>query len=711
MVGWWVAGWIAWAAAEDLQIVLVGTDQVARVPAGAQADVVAGAEALLAGQPAVAAEAYGRAAAAFADPDLDYQVAAARYLAGELISAEQACAAALARDRGLAAALALEGMIAIDRGRTQEGLASLGRARAGTRDARLLARVALMEGQGRWDLGDGPAAAMAWEEARRRALELPDALLAAAAEAQLARARGEGAGDQLLEVSRALGRGDRAGAHRLVAALGRGTARADVTAALAAALVDRAEGRLVASLSSAMRAATTARAVGLVREEVAAWQEVAMAHTLSGQTAEAATALATAAARLEGSGLRAEVAAVAVRQGHLALLLGELDVADAALARAMAVGGRHADPTVGLRIEELVVALGAARGATDLARWQGLVAGWQRLGLAAEAGRVGADGVLALAVLGVDAAPLRAASEAAFRAAGDPLGSVHLGIAWGLGLAKRGATEPALAAFADAARGAAAVGGDLARELKEVAEGNAAELLKTFQPPSRATEVAATLGLTHVLAPQAAFVAARAAWQRGEGAFKAGDWSTARAAFAEAAAGFEAAADSDNASQAHRGLALAAIQEASVVGDAAAEQRLWLLALDAARVAADPEVVARADAGLAMAQAKAGAAGSWAALLRTAAAAEAVGLRDVAGRAWKVAVGVAPDVGSAEDAARSAWRLRPDGMGVAAVYNAALRAWDAGEAPRCLALLQLVRGRAGTLEGDVEGLWREASAR
>jgi hypothetical protein len=711
MIAAWMVGWLAWGAPEELQVVLVGTDQTARVPVGAEADVLAGAEALLAGQPAAAAEAYARSAAAYPDADLDYQAAAARYLAGELLAAEQACAAALERDRGLAPALALQGMVAVDRGRTQEGLALLSRARAGTRDPRLLARVALMEGQGRWDLGDGAAATVAWEEARRRAAELPDALLVAAAEAQLARARGMGAGDALLEISRALGRGDRAEASRLVANLPQGSARADVTAALGAALVDRSEGRLVASLSNAMRAATTARAMGLVREEVAAWQEVATAHTLSGQRAEAAGALSTAASRLEGTGLRAEVAAVAVRQGHLALLNGDASAADAALARAVSAGARHADPTVVLRIDELVVALAAARGRGDLARWKDLVAGWQRLGLPAEGGRVGADGVLALSALGVDAAPLRAVALSAFADASDPLGAVHLDIAAGLGLAKRGDAEGALRSFATASVVARRQQGELARELSEVAEGNAAELLRTFQPAARAAELAGALGLSHVLAPQAAFVAARAAWQRGEGAFKAGAWSDAIAAFTEAASGFEAAGDSDNAAQARRGLALAAVQEASAVADLQAEQRLWELALEAARGAADAEVVARADAGLAMSLAKQGASTAWPSLQRTAAAAEAAGLRDVAGRAWKVAVGVAPDVASAAAAARSAWRLRPDAMGAAAVYNAAIRAWDAGDAATCLSLLGLIRGRAGALEGDVEGLWRDASSR
>jgi hypothetical protein len=336
-------------------------------------------------------------------------------------------------------------------------------------------------------------------------------------------------------------------------------------------------------------------------------------------------------------------------------------------------------------------------------------AGWEGLGLTIEAARVATEAVRLGALAGASVVAEEAAALRLFAAAQDPLGPVHVAIARGLGLARRGDDLAALDAFAAAARAARALGTDGASRMARVAEDDAAAVLLRIQPASLAQERATALGLTHALAGYQGWLDGKVAYESASKRFKAADYAGARVDFLTAAVAFETVAEADNARTCRRGAALSAYNEALAMEPSAALAR-YAEAVEHAAAAGDVELGLRARVGWAVAMGKAGLPEARPRLREVAAEAEASGAREQAGRAWASLAGLESSAADKADAARRAWRNRQDQVAVVAMYNAAVAAYNQGDPKLAGALLREIQAGAGAMAGDVADLLRDVAA-
>jgi hypothetical protein len=476
-------------------------------------------------------------------------------------------------------------------------------------------------------------------------------------------------------------------------------------------MLERVAGRLDPASAAASSALRVARETGLIREEVAGLTELGRVLHLGGRRADAWVALDAALARVRGTSFRVQEGELRVLRGRLRLLDDERDAARAELSAVEALMGQVHEPQLTLRLAELRAGVAAVDGdaAGALGALSAARSGWERLGLLIEAARVAADAVRLGAWSGASTAVEEAEALRLFGAASDPLGPVHVAIARGLGLARRGDDLAALDAFAAASRAARALGTDGASRMARVAEDDAAAVLLRIQPASLAQERAAALGLTHALAGYQGWLDGKVAYEAASKKFKAADYAGARVDFLSAAVAFETVAESDNARTCRRGAALSAYNEALGMEPSAALPR-YAEAVDHAAAAGDAELGLRARVGWAVAMGKAGSPDARARLREVAMEAEAAGQAEQAGRAWASLAGLEPRAADKADAARRAWGDRQDQVAVVAMYNAAVAAYNQGDLKLAGALLREVQPGAGAMAGDVAELLRDVAA-
>ncbi|MCB9682943.1 MAG: hypothetical protein H6733_15870 [Alphaproteobacteria bacterium] len=688
MLGWWVVVGLAWAGGSDTERTLDTAG--AALDAGAFDDVITlvhpldGARARL-------------------------LEAVAQYELGELRAAERLAAAGLAIDPSDAGLLVLHGLVLADLGRGDEAIGPLAAAissadRAG--DAALGVRARLHRGLVDEDQGHPERARTWWTEARTRAsaAALPD--LAAEATALLAGLDVHGATDLVGRVADALRRGDTAAAHGALEASRPGR-RGATRAAIARGMVARADGRLDDAADLLKAAVVGAEAGGLLREASAARLELAQVLVVGGAVDEARTVLADALQRVGGSSL-------AVREADLRLALGRLEVraghADAAAAQLEAVrrvvaGLDH--PAFGPAVRELGGMVRAAQGAPadGSAELLAASAAWTALGFHADAARAGAEAVRTAAVSGrgVDAA--RAVALAAFEAAHDPRGPIHVALSAGLGATEARRTDEALAAFAEALRRARAV--DDAR-LVAVAEHDLAEALVVLGHDRGAVDGLSDEALQDAVARHARFLAARKAFDAGRRAFDAGQWSQARTSFSDAVRDFDGLGEERALREARRGRAW------STYNLAVASEPLMAVALldglaGEGEAVGDGDLSVRVEASGAIAAGRAGVQGAASRLRAAAPRAVAGGMPGLAARCWAGLSELPIDLDDRVAAARSAFRLDPKDVGAWAVYGVAVAAYRADALELARTLVDEVGRQDGELGEGIDALRRAAT--
>lgn len=709
---WWAWLWLATAWSGELT--LPGTESTVVLPRAVVAPVEAALVASGKGQHAEAARLLAAVSGGDAEADVRYLEALARYDAGELRGAERVSAVGLQADPTHGGLLVLHGLVLADLGRGAEALGVLERglrAARGDRDDRLAYRGLLVSGLVHVDAGRTAEARAAWTEAKASATALGDADALAEVDANLRSLDGRAADDPIGQVSEKLSKGDLTAAKALVAAQSGTDHRSQARKGISQALVLRAEGRLDAAAQQLIASLQHTDAGGLIREEVAARLELAHLYHLSGKRNEARGELGAALQRLSGTSFAVHEVDVRVARGRHALLEDRVEDARADLVAAERTAAGVSWPLTAVRLAELRAGVAAAAGdrAAAESALRAAREGWSKIGYPTEAARVACDGIRLAAAAGVDVGAWRELALDAFAEAKDPAGAVHVAIAEGLGHARAKKDDAALRSFAAAIVAARAAGGPAGERLQRVAESDAGEVLKRYQPAEAAIAKAKELGLTGALGSHEAYLTARAAYETATRDFQSARYSAARDGFDRAVAGFVAAGEADLAQSARRNRAWSAWNVAAALEPAQAFAAYEALAAEVGGLG-DAELEVRTISGAAIAAGRLQRTDAVTRLRTCAARADAAKLPDLSGRCYGELVQQALPLDERVTAAREAARRRPDRVGAVALYRAAVEAFNAEQFVLAEELLVAARPIASDLAGDVEALLAKARA-
>jgi tetratricopeptide (TPR) repeat protein len=708
--------WIAAAVdPETAQVVLPSSAAEVEIAASASPAVEQAVASLRRGEFERAAVAFRGLADSGGGPSLRYHEALAWYEAGQLRRAARAIEIVLRHDPDAGAALSLRGLILADLGQGDAAREVLDRAAERARasgDRALLARVLVNQGLIRLDLGDPDAAETRFDEALLHAQAAGDPATIALCERNLATARarrGAGpGGDELDRVAARLRQGDVAGARAAVPRALDQDRRGATRALLADAAVDRAEGRLDDANVKARTALGLARDAGLVRESGAALAQIGGLYMLAGRFGQALETFQEAIGTVAGTSLRVQELGYRVEAGRAAVRLGDLRQAVAQLERAEGVAARVDDAALATRLDELRGQLLEASGQVEegARKLAAAHSGWERLGYPADAARVATDLVALHAGRSeVERARWAAVAAAAFAKAGDRAGPAHVEVASGLGFARRGQLEPALAAFARAAKLGEGLGTARGAQIAAHARVNAAQALKALGHGDAASaRLAGGPDLAAAVAAQERFSAAEGDYEAGLGAFERGDHQAARQAFQRAVTGFERLGEQGLALRARRARGWAARNEALRL-DPAAASALYELALRDGEAAGDAELAAKAEVGAALASAALGRTEAPRRLLAAAERAERAGMVDEAVQCLGELAERAGPLSARHAVVRRALALSPGAPeGVHAAYSLAVDAYNDGDHALALVLVAEIGSDAGPLAEAVEAV-------
>jgi tetratricopeptide (TPR) repeat protein len=670
-----------------------------------------------------AAPAVEQALAALRAGQFEKAAAAFRGLAdaggGPALRYHEAVAIVLRHDPAAGHALALEGLVLVDLGRGDEARAVLERAdarAAATGDRALRAKVRLNQGLLALDGGDPGTASTRFDEAILEAQAAGEPAVLAIAKENLAAARGRlGAGDggdALDLVASRLRAGDLAGARAAVPAPSPEGRRSTARALLADAAVDRAEGRLDDANVKARTALGVARDAGLVRETAAALAQIGSLYLLAGRFGQALETFQESIGTVAGSSLRVIELGSRIEAGRAAVRLGDLRQARAQLDAASAVAARVDDPTLATRLDELRGQLLDAEGdpAGGAARLAAAYQAHAGRGHHADAARVATDLVALHAGRSEEErARWAAIAVAAFQKAGDPAGPAHVQVASGLGHARRGALEPALAAFARAATLAEGLKTARGATIAVHARTNAAQALAALgHDAGKAQAVTAGPDLAAAVREHERFSAAEKAYAEGLAAFEQARHAEARQAFQRAVTGFEAVGEAGLVARARRARGWAARNEAIRLQDPGAASALFELALRDGEAAGDAELAAKAEVGAALASAALGRTEAPRRLAAAAERAEKAGFIDDAIACLSELAERAGDFPSREAVVRRTFALAPGSPeAVHAAYSLAVDAYNAGAYPLAASMVEAIGPDAGALTDAVAAV-REA---
>ena len=478
---------------------------------------------------------FGALSEASTSADLAYVEAVAWYEAGELRRSRRAVDQALARDAAHAPTLTLKGLVLGDQGQGDKGLAALRNAENGAGDDLVLrGRIALNRALISMDLGLLAKADTYLGEAEGLAQRAGDADLAgrvAVNRAVLAAARGQSGGqDAFSKVHDALRRGDRAQARQALPTAG-GSRRDEVRRSLAEGAILRAEGRFDEAAAMLQSAVVSAREGGLDRELAALLAELGAVFRVGGRPALAVDPLEQAVGIVADSSFRMNEVSYRIEAGRVALAMERFEVARGHLARARETARAVEDPAAAPRIDELAGAMAAREGQMGEAesRLNKAWAAWSEGGWHADAARVSVLLVELHAQRASDSVEKTAKrSLAAFEAAGDSLGPVHVSMARGVGLARGKQWAAAMDAFVAAAAAADSVGGQRGAVLGDLARNNAAQVLVSMGQNEQAARAATEHGLSDTVERLRRFESAKESYGSGLKSFEAGDFDAAR---------------------------------------------------------------------------------------------------------------------------------------------------------------------------------------
>lgn len=650
-----------------------------------------------------AARRLGALAEASSDPELDWLAGVAWYEAGLVNRAEATVAVGLTLRPEHAGLLLLSGLIHADRGAGDEALGLLDRAeRAAPGDPVLQAQVALNRGLVALDRGETDRARRALEgaAAQGRAAGRPEIVRRADDNLALVDAlEGHGgAGDALARVTDALARGDVEGARAAIPAEAldrRGTIRR----LIGEGAIARAEGRYDAAVAVLQQAVARARESGLVREEAGASAQLGAALSAAGRFSLARAELEAAVGRVEGTSFRVSELAWRVATSRVAVRQGDLVAARAHLARADVLLAEVRDARGAAGAHEASGLLAAAEGEVDAARaaYQRAWAGFEGLGAWAEAARVATEEVELSA--GRDEAALAAARERAgraFRAASDPLGPVHVGIAEGLGRAREKDLDGALRAFVAAAEAAEPLGAR-GQRLGQLARENAAQALVGRIGSEAARARSGEWGLEQVVSRYARFTDGQAAYDEALEAYQAGRFDEARRRFDAAAQALDGIGEAGYGKAARRGRAWAEYNASLRLAPEVALS-IYQRLVEEGVLVEDAELRIRSMGAAALAAAELGRPEARLALAAAAEHAEDAGLMPLAGQCWAGLVDREPVLADRVAAAERAYALRSgDEIGRYAVYSAAVAAYEAEDYVLAARLAERILPMAGPL--------------
>jgi tetratricopeptide (TPR) repeat protein len=703
--------WWTWAALAAAQTVLPGSNLEVSFDGDATSEI----EGAMADLREGAFDDAGRRLQALVDAgggaELCRLLGLARYEAGQLALADDAVRAGLAQAPDDAGLLVLRGLVEADQGKGAAALATLGRAEsAANGDADLRARVEVNRALVHLDRGEPDLAEAALGRAEGLLGSGADPALAAvvAADRELVMAlRGGGATDALGAVGEALARGEVATARSALPPAGVDR-RSKVRRLLAEGAIARAEGRLDAARTTLQTAVAQATEAGLVRERAAALASLGVVYTASNRPETARTQLESALELVAGGSLRVLELSYRVEAGRAALRAGDVGGAAAHLAAATEVARSTTDAGSAARLAELtgLVAMGRKDAAGAAAAFQKAMAAFEARGAHADVARVGCAWIEAVA--GADdaeTARLVTRTEAAFRAAGDPLGPAHVANAEGQGRAARHDLEGAMNAFVAAATAAETSKTTRGAQVAAIARENAARTVAEEVGSENVLAEASKWGLQELVQRRQRYVEASAAYDAAADAFEARRYADAKKGFDEAVRAFDALGEGGRAAVARRGRAWAEYNVTLPLPPGAAFP-VWQRLVEEGTLLGDAELRARARGAGALAAADLGRPEALTSLTAAAAEAEQVGLRPLAGQCHAAMVKLAPTLDAKVLAGRRAFALRGgDQEGQHALYSAAYAAYQAEDYERASALCQEVLPKAtGAVRAAVEEL-------
>lgn len=706
--------WLTKLAFAGATVTLPATDTEVEFATSAQGEVEAAMSALSAAKFDEAARAFAALADASGSADLRYLEAVSRYEAGDLAQAERAAADGLKRDAKHAPLLALYGLILGDLGRGDEALTTLDRAKTAATDPLVQARVVLNRGVIRLDRGEVALAIADFTEAKTAAGKLGAADLVATADEDLALAAavsGDGAGsDALGVVGSKLRKGDIAGAKAAIPSAPTDR-RGKVRVLLASGSVLRAEGRLDDAAATLTKALAAAREGGLIRESAAALAALGVVYGAAGRYELANDRLQEAVSLVAGTSFRANEVGYRVEAGRVAVRLEDLEGARGQLAVARRVAAGVEDPLGTARLAELegLIADQANDVTAATTAFTKSIDTYERRGEWAEAARVGTE--LVTSAAGRDEAALKTAitrTEGLFSKSGDVLGPAHAAVAEGLGRSRRGDLDGALTAFSRASTAAEAVGTARGRSVAAIAREDGAQTLKALGHSEDAVAKAQKYGLGDAVKSHEGFAAAQQDYETARAAFDAKKYSTAKTAFERSWKGFEAIGETAYAAQARRGRAWSEFN-ATVGQPAASAAPVWAKLVEEATVLGEAELRIRAMGAGALDAAELKSPGALASVRAAGDAAEKYGLTPLAGQLYAKRAELETSLDDRLAAARRAWSLRTDKVGVYAMYSVAVDLYNAERYAEARAIAEEVFPVAGDL-GDAVRDVRDASA-
>lgn len=721
-----LVGWLALAVASpegaaDLATVLPDSAVEVQIASEASEAVQAAYALLEAGRFPEAARAFGALADASQGQQARYFEALAWYEAGEIKSSLRAVKAVVKADLDHGPAWSLLGLVHADRGEGDEAEKALERAHdraEATGDLALGARASLNQALVAQDRGQPDHARRALQRAERLATSAEDELLLAVVRANLANVEAVGGGDMpgdvLGQVAELLRRGDLRSARAAIPSGEPPNRREGVRRLLAAAAVDRAEGRLEGASLKARKALTEARRGGLVRETGAALAEIGTLFNLAGRFVPAFDALHEAVGVVAGTSFRVSELSYRVEAGKVAVRLGDLTQARDQLAAARRVAEGLPPTVVGPRLDELWAAVEATEGEHSAAsrRLASVVDRYEATGAFADAARASTSLVtLHAAHRSEEIGPWEDRAVKLFERAGVDAGAAHVKVARGLGLARAEQYEQAIQAFVQAAELAEGLDTSRGQQIAAHARANAAAVLQAQGiDPALSARLAEGGELQTAMTAHKVYAEGEERYRAGLQAFERGAYAEARESFTAALESFSKLDDPALTATARRSRGWAARNEAIRAQDTDALP-LFQLAERDAEAAQDPELLVRAKVGAALASSALDRSSAQRRLLEAADLAEEAGRIDDAVRCL---TGLADALESLDDrisVARRAALLDPSSPLVThALYSAAVDAYNYEDYALALSLAEELAPRAGSLADPVEAVRAAAAA-
>ena len=711
---WTIAVFLALQSAHAGVIVtLPSSDREVEFDDSAAAEVQGAVDDLTARRFDDAARRFAALADASHSADLRYLEAVARYEGGELRSAESAAAAGLAIAPTNVELMSLDGLILADLGRGDEAIAVLDKALAASPPADDRARIVLNRGIVHLDRGEATLAEADFRDARASAETAGVTEIVALANEDLALVaalRGEsGATDAIGAVGDRLRKGDIAGAKALIPAEP-ADRRGRVQVLIATGTVDRAEGRLDDAVTALEQAQSLAREGGLVREQASALAELGIVYGVAGKYALAIDRLQEAIGLVKGTSFRVNELAYRIEAGRMAVRVDDLAQASAQLDVARVLAKSVEDPLGVARISELEGLIASRRGDAAAAgrALDTAASAFEAHGDWAEAARIATEAVEAYA--GKDATALGTARERAvglFAKAMDPLGPAHVGVAEGLGRARHADPDGALLAFATAATSAEAVKTARGAQVAAIAREDAAQTLILLGQSPEVAEKSKKYGLDAIIAQHATFEKAQKSYDAARTSFDQGRFPEARDGFDAAYKALQGLGETGYALKARRGRAWATYN-ATIGQTPASALPIWQGLIEEAVQIQDPELRARAMGAEALDAADLKRPEALISLRAAAEEAEQLGLLPLAGQVQARRATLEPALDDRLAAARRAWSLRPDSVGVYAMYAVAVDLYNADRFTEAAQIADDVLPSAGKLTVEVQKV-RDAS--